>query len=125
MILLDFIHHFVKFALFLGNALVFMLTLATYQRTGKRCLLLIAISAGIGGTLAVASWIRRDGPSWTFWGFWTVATLSDMTLWVIGIRLLVREYVNLVTRDAQPCALPNGGSEEPIENSSSPQGLHR
>lgn len=114
MTLPDFIDRFVEFAGFLANVLVFGLTVTTYQRTRRRCLLLIGISAGIGAVLVAALWIRPDVPSWTFWGFWTVATITDLALWVIGIGLLVREYDDLVVRIAHPDGPANGS--QPIRS---------
>ena len=112
----ELIDRFVVFSIFLGNAFVFVLTLTTYQSTGRRCLLLIALSAGIGGILAIVPRIPGITPSWTFWGFWSVATLVDFALWLTGVRLLVREYGDLVTQIAKPSALLDEGSTTPTEN---------
>ena len=100
MTLPDFIDRFVEFAGFLANMIVLGLTAAEYRRTRRRSLLLIAISAGIGAVLVAAPWIRPDVPSWGFWGFWIVATLADLTLWVIGIRLVIKEYDQIATPSA-------------------------
>ena len=105
----DYIDRFVEFAFFLANVLVCSLAVTTYQATRKRCLLFIAISAGIATLLAVVPWIREDKPSWTFWGFYTVASICDLTLWVVGVRILFRDYAHLLTPLAQPGAAPNGG----------------
>ena len=124
MTLPDFIDRFVEFAGLLANALVLVLTATAYQRTGRRSLLLISISAGIGAALVAAPWIRPDVASWGFWGFWTVATLSDLSLWVIGVRLLIKDYDDMMIRIAQAAA-PNGGSAEPLGNSGVGGGRHR
>jgi hypothetical protein len=113
----DYIDRFVEFALFLANLLVCSLAVTTYQATRKRCLLFIAISAGIATLLAVVPWIREDKPSWTFWGFYTAASLCDLTLWVVGVRILFRDYANLLAPLAQPSAAPNGGPTTPVDNS--------
>lgn len=122
MTLPDFIDRFVEFAGFLANILVLGLTASAYHRTGRRSLLLIAISAGIAAVLVAAPWIRPDVPSWGFWGFWIVATLSDLTLWAIGIRLVVKEYDDLAARSAQPSASPNGGPDTQLGNSGVTEG---
>src|SRR6185436_18447732 len=116
MTLPDFMDHFVEFAGFLANMLVLGLTATAYQRTGRRSLLLIAISAGIAAVLVAAPWIRPDVPSLGFWGFWIVATLSNLTLWVIGIRLVVKECDDMASRSAQPSAVPNGGPARQLGN---------
>lgn len=98
----DFIDTLVSFGGFLANALVCALAVNAYRDTRKRCLLLIAVSAGIGAALAVVPWIRQPSPSWAFWGFHTVATICDLGLWVVGAWLLFRDYAGLVMRFAQP-----------------------
>lgn len=93
--------HFVVFAWFLANLLVLGFAAEAYQSTGKRSLLLIAVSAGLGAALMLLPWIAREArPSWSLWSFHKLATLADLAFWVAGIRLLVRDYVSLLARGA-------------------------
>ena len=119
MTLPDFIDRFVEFAMFVANVLVGALATKAYQDTRKRCLLLIAVSAGIGAVLTAAPWIREDRSSWTYWGFYTVATICDLSLWVAGAWLLFRDYATLI---AHRSAAPNGGPATPVANSGVTEG---
>ena len=102
----DFIDRFVEFAFILSNLIVCIMASTAYQVSQKRSLLLIAVSAGIGAILAVAPWIRADEPSWLFWGFYSLGTISSLTLWVIGLRFLIRDFL-------QPVVQPIGREEPP------------
>ena len=116
MTLPEFVSRSVAFAYVVANLLVFVFTATAYQDTRKRCFLILAISSGMGVILAIMPWIPVFWSSWTFWGLWNLASLADLILWVMGIRLLVNEYVKMATRIAQQRAALNVDSEKPVDN---------
>ncbi|MEL6397752.1 MAG: hypothetical protein AAFR26_01545 [Cyanobacteria bacterium J06626_4] len=116
MTLPEFVSRVVAFAYVVANLLVFVLATTAYQDTRKRCFLMLAISSGTGAILAILPWIPVLWSSWTFWGLWNLMSLSDLILWVIGLRLLVNEYVKMAARIAQQRAVLNANFEAPVDN---------
>ncbi len=118
----DFIDTFVEFCYLLANVVVCALAAMAYQGTRKRCLLLIALSAGIGAVLSIAPRLRADTPSWTFWVCYTTGSICDILLWVSGAYLLFRDYAGLLAHPAQPGAAPNVGPAASLGNSGVTEG---
>ncbi|MBN9694112.1 MAG: hypothetical protein J0M24_28055 [Verrucomicrobia bacterium] len=110
------IDRFVEFSFVLANILVFKFAIVGYQNTKKRSLLMIAISSAIATILHVAPWIRADEPSLSFWSFYTVATMCDLSLYVAGFWLLTKDYVSSLTVAAQLGAAPNSGLAPSVHN---------
>ena len=94
----DLVDRFVELSWFAANVLVAVSAAYTYKGTHKRSLLLIAISASIGAFLIAVPWFREDKASWTYWGFYTVARLCDLWLWVVGAWFLFRDYSALIAQ---------------------------
>jgi hypothetical protein len=118
----DMVDRFVEFSYFLANILVFGLALVAYQNSRKRSLLMIAVSSAIAAVLAVAPWIRADEPSWAFWFLHTLATICDLSLYVVGFWLLCRDYVTVLSKTAPPSTSPNGGPATPVGDSEVTEG---
>lgn len=103
----DLLYRIVGFSGFLVSALICVLAAKAYQETHKRCLLLIAASAGLAVVVTVLPELGPGG--WGAWYFDMVMRVAGDALWLVGCWLLFEHYMELIARDAQGDARPNGG----------------
>jgi len=99
MTLEDFFLRLEHVAAAVGGLIVFGLAIQSYLRRRRRSVLLIAISGALGATLAFLNWVSETS-SPTFWNFTSLCYVLDMTLWVIGCGLLLRELQKHDDEDA-------------------------
>lgn len=100
---------------FLANLAVCAVATKYYLDNRKRCLALIALSAGIGALFFLS--VEFAGALGNF-----VLYLADLALWVVGCFTLLREYGGLVRSAAHPGTPPNGGPAVPFGDSGVGQG---
>lgn len=116
----DFLYRFVGFSSFLVNALVCVLAASAYQATRKRCLLLIAVSAGMAGVTGALPAVAATG-GWGAWYLDMVMRVAAGALSLVGCWLLFQSYTDLVKRGIQG-SKRNGSLAKPLSSSNAAEG---